>query len=233
MTKRVKFQLYIDFYILLIWSYIWGLWNRYIRLAAVDCQKSACRRRGRKQEWCLLLAPGICQFFSSTMSTPAPATGAGNIATFNIQHGFPEALVRGMRSSFLGDSDYHHLTQCETLDDIRLNLTETDYSECIADSNSITPNTLQKAAVEKVCLISTLVRAASPWGRAVHCGIPIYVDCSTRATVSPNSPKTVPKIPSMHWQWCWHWVGALLLASSNKCLCLSWFIACRWVQVLA
>jgi V-type H+-transporting ATPase subunit d len=100
----------------------------------------------------------ISQFFSSTtMSTPAPASGAGGIHTFNIQHGFPEALVRGMRSSFLGDADYHHLTQCETLDDIRLNLTETDYADCIADSNAITPNTLQKAAVEKVCLISTLV----------------------------------------------------------------------------
>ena len=91
------------------------------------------------------------------MSTPAPSSGAGSIATFNIQHGFPEALVRGMRSSFLGDADYHHLTQCETLDDIRLNLTETDYADSIADSNAITPNTLQKAAVEKVCSISTLV----------------------------------------------------------------------------
>ena len=36
--------------------------------------------------------------------------------TFNIDHGFTEALVRGMRSGFLNDSDYHHLTQCETLE---------------------------------------------------------------------------------------------------------------------
>ena len=91
------------------------------------------------------------------MSTPAPSSGAGSNATYNIQHGFPEALVRGMRSSFLGDADYHHLTQCETLDDIRLNLTETDYADSVADSNAITPNTLQKAAVEKVGSISTLV----------------------------------------------------------------------------
>jgi V-type H+-transporting ATPase subunit d len=84
------------------------------------------------------------------MATPAPSSGAGNMATFNILHGFPEALVRGMRSSFLGDQDYHHLTQCETLDDVRLNLTETDYGEVIADFNSITPAVLQKAAIEKV-----------------------------------------------------------------------------------
>ena len=40
----------------------------------------------------------------------------GGMAHFNMQHGFTEALVRGMRSSFLEDSDYHHLTQCENLE---------------------------------------------------------------------------------------------------------------------
>ena len=92
------------------------------------------------------------------MSTPSPASQPGNLATFNILHGFPEALVRGMRSSFLGDQDYHHLTQCESLDDIRLNLTETDYGEAIADFNAITPAVLQKAAIEKVSLTRRLFR---------------------------------------------------------------------------
>jgi V-type H+-transporting ATPase subunit d len=85
------------------------------------------------------------------MSTPIPSVGPGNICTFNIQHGFAEALLRGMRSSFLADTDYHHLTQCETLDDVRLNLSETDYAEALADFNSLTPAVLQKAAVDKVC----------------------------------------------------------------------------------
>jgi V-type H+-transporting ATPase subunit d len=85
------------------------------------------------------------------MSTFKPSQGTGNLTTFNIQHGFAEALLRGMRSSFLADTDYHHLTQCETLDDIRLNLSETDYADGLADFNSLTPNTLQKAAVTKVC----------------------------------------------------------------------------------
>ena len=84
------------------------------------------------------------------MPTPSPASDSGNMATFNILHGFPEALVRGMRSSFLADSDYHHLTQCETLDDVRLNLTETDYSDALADASTMTPASLQKAAIEKV-----------------------------------------------------------------------------------
>jgi len=84
------------------------------------------------------------------MTTPAPANSPGDLTTFNILHGFAEALIRGMRSSFLQDSDYHHLTQCETLDDIRLNLTETDYSDSIADANAITPAGLQKAAIDKL-----------------------------------------------------------------------------------
>jgi len=84
------------------------------------------------------------------MTTPAPTAGTGNMNTFNILHGFPEALVRGMRNSFLKDADYHHLTQCETLDDVKLNLTESDYSESVADLDSINPNSMQNAAIEKL-----------------------------------------------------------------------------------
>mmetsp|Transcript_7043 Transcript_7043/g.10086 ORF Transcript_7043/g.10086 Transcript_7043/m.10086 type:complete len:390 (+) Transcript_7043:135-1304(+) len=84
------------------------------------------------------------------MTTPAPQSDAGNLSTFNILHGFTEALVRGMRSSFMKDSDYHHMTQCDTLDDFRLNMTETDYSESVADIPNLTPSGLQEAALEKM-----------------------------------------------------------------------------------
>jgi hypothetical protein len=40
----------------------------------------------------------------------------GGMETFNIQHGFVEALVRGFRSGFVEDETYHHLSQCETLE---------------------------------------------------------------------------------------------------------------------
>jgi V-type H+-transporting ATPase subunit d len=96
-----------------------------------------------------------------TMVTPSPKASAGDIATFNILHGFPEALVRGMRSSFLTDADYHHLTQCETLDDVRLNLTESDYSDALADSATMTPASLQKAAIEKLVTEFQYLRSQS------------------------------------------------------------------------
>ena len=40
----------------------------------------------------------------------------GDMSTFNMQHGYSEALVRGYKSGFLTDQDYRHLCQCETLD---------------------------------------------------------------------------------------------------------------------
>lgn len=42
--------------------------------------------------------------------------GLGGQATFNMQHGFVEALIRGFRSGFLADETYHHLSQCDTLE---------------------------------------------------------------------------------------------------------------------
>jgi len=83
------------------------------------------------------------------MTTRSTGT-SGGMTDFNILHGFTEALVRGMRSSFLLDADYHHITQCDNLEDVKLNLTENDYAEAVADLNTLTPSNLQAAAIEKM-----------------------------------------------------------------------------------
>eukprot|EP00979_Chaetoceros_neogracilis_P011153 scaffold2707_cov273-Chaetoceros_neogracile.AAC.15 len=85
------------------------------------------------------------------MSTPKGTHGG--LTTFNIQHGFVEALIRGMRCSFLSDADYHHITQCENLEDAKLNLSETDYGEAVADMAVMTPSDLQAAAIQKVSVV--------------------------------------------------------------------------------
>lgn len=36
--------------------------------------------------------------------------------TFNMADGYAEAVVKGFRSGFLTDDEYHHLTQCETIE---------------------------------------------------------------------------------------------------------------------
>ena len=68
-----------------------------------------------------------------------PIVPTVGMSTFNMQHGFPESLVRGLRSGFLSDADYHHLSQCENLDDVKMNLQETDYDQFLADSTTVTP----------------------------------------------------------------------------------------------
>lgn len=47
--------------------------------------------------------------------------------TFNINGGYLEAIVRGHRAGLLTAADYNNLCQCETLDDIKMHLTATEY----------------------------------------------------------------------------------------------------------
>lgn len=47
---------------------------------------------------------------------------AFEMLSFNIKDGFLEGVVRGHRSGLLTASDYNNLVQCETLEDIKLNL---------------------------------------------------------------------------------------------------------------
>lgn len=47
--------------------------------------------------------------------------------SFNIHDGFLEAIVRGNRSGLLTQADYNNLCQCETLDDIKMHLSATEY----------------------------------------------------------------------------------------------------------
>ena len=35
---------------------------------------------------------------------------------FNVDHGYLEGLVRGMKAQILTSTDYHNLAQCETLE---------------------------------------------------------------------------------------------------------------------
>ena len=53
--------------------------------------------------------------------------------TFNVQDGFTEGIVRGYRSGFLKDVDYFNLCECTKLDDVRMNLSETDYGRFLED----------------------------------------------------------------------------------------------------
>lgn len=57
--------------------------------------------------------------------------------TFNVGHGYTEALFRGFRLGFINHSQYSQLAACENLDDFKLSLTDTDYKSAV---QNISPN---------------------------------------------------------------------------------------------
>lgn len=54
---------------------------------------------------------------------------------FNIDYGYLEGVVRGYKSGLLGGSQYVNLTQCDNLDDLKLQLSSTDYGNFMANYN--------------------------------------------------------------------------------------------------
>ncbi|KAJ7546448.1 hypothetical protein O6H91_08G040800 [Diphasiastrum complanatum] len=67
--------------------------------------------------------------------------------TFNIHAGYLEAIVRGYRSGMLTAVDYNNLSQCETLDDIKLHLLATDYGHYLQNE----PSPLHTTAIVEKC----------------------------------------------------------------------------------
>ncbi|XP_037131475.1 V-type proton ATPase subunit d 1-like isoform X1 [Syngnathus acus] len=54
--------------------------------------------------------------------------------TFNIDHGYLEGLVRGLKAGLLTQTDYHNLAQCDTLEDMKLHLQSTDYGTLLCSA---------------------------------------------------------------------------------------------------
>ena len=65
----------------------------------------------------------------NVLTSVAEAMYGFEALTFNINDGYLEAIVRGYRGGLLTTADYNNLCQCESLDDIKLNLTGTDYGQ--------------------------------------------------------------------------------------------------------
>ncbi|KAK9790551.1 hypothetical protein WJX73_001418 [Symbiochloris irregularis] len=70
---------------------------------------------------------------------------------FNAKDGYLEGIVRGHKSGLLSTSDYNNMCQCETLDDIKLHLTGTDYGPYLSNVPSpLSTTTLIEACTEKL-----------------------------------------------------------------------------------
>jgi len=67
------------------------------------------------------------------------------LSFFNVNDGFGEAIVRGFRSGFLTSDDYRRLVQCESLEDLRTALDDTDYGSFMQDE----PSPLEVATITR------------------------------------------------------------------------------------
>ncbi|KDN51307.1 putative vacuolar atp synthase subunit D [Tilletiaria anomala UBC 951] len=71
--------------------------------------------------------------------------------SFNIANGYLEGVVRGYRAGLLNASTYQTLTQCENLEDFRMQLSATDYGNFLANEPSpISTSTIAEKATRKL-----------------------------------------------------------------------------------
>src|ERR1700742_1746970 len=73
----------------------------------------------------------------------------GGLMTFNVDYGYLEAIVRGLRSGFLKSFEYRQLSQCETLEDVKLTMGDTDYMNVLQNLNKLTPEIILKKCEDK------------------------------------------------------------------------------------
>jgi V-type H+-transporting ATPase subunit d len=59
---------------------------------------------------------------------------------FNADYGFLEAQLRGFRSGFVKEFEYRQLTQCQTLEDVKLTFGDTDYCNTLQNTSKLTPD---------------------------------------------------------------------------------------------
>jgi len=73
----------------------------------------------------------------------------GGLMTFNGEYGFLEAVLRGFRSGFLKDYEYRQICQCESKEDIKLALGDTDYMNVLQNQVVLTPDIMANKCRDK------------------------------------------------------------------------------------
>lgn len=83
--------------------------------------------------------------YGSSVKTP------GGFMTYNLNDGYLEGIIRGLRAGILSSVDYSNLAQCDTLDDMKLHLGGTDFGDFLANEPSpLHTTTIADAATAKL-----------------------------------------------------------------------------------
>lgn len=72
------------------------------------------------------------------------------LCTFNMQDGFSESILRGLRKGILSDQNYVSLRSCNSIKDIKAAFAGTDYEEFLKDFNEDDTTTLKAILKRKL-----------------------------------------------------------------------------------
>ncbi|KAF9583638.1 H(+)-transporting V0 sector ATPase subunit d [Lunasporangiospora selenospora] len=78
---------------------------------------------------------------------------------FNTDDGYLEGIVRGYRSSILVNTAYINLTQCETLEDVKLQLQASDYGQILQNEAHLSTSMLAQKCTSKLVQEFEYIRA--------------------------------------------------------------------------
>jgi len=80
------------------------------------------------------------------MFTPS---SPGDISSYSVRDGYLDAIVRGMQLGLLSKDDYGNLTQCDSLDDMKLQLQSTTYGDFLVNE----PSPLHTTTLAEKCTL--------------------------------------------------------------------------------
>lgn len=82
---------------------------------------------------------------------------------FNVDAGYVEAVTRGYKNQLLSSAQYSSMAQCDTLDDLKLQLSATEYSAVLQDTTSVSTSQLEQRLTQQLVTRFQYLRAQASY----------------------------------------------------------------------
>jgi len=74
-------------------------------------------------------------------------TSPGDFTCYSVRDGYLDSIIRGMQLGLLAKADYDNLTQCDSLDDLKMQLQQTTYGDFLVNE----PSPLHTTTIAEKC----------------------------------------------------------------------------------
>ncbi|CAD8057005.1 unnamed protein product [Paramecium primaurelia] len=72
-----------------------------------------------------------------------------DLCVFGVDDGYAEAIIRGLRASFLTEAQYQQMKNCASIPELKSFLEETDYQNCLQADNPQIPTSILRQRLKK------------------------------------------------------------------------------------